>query len=968
MKNFTKLKALMLSFMVLTAITMSAQRSDGFFNNYNDNYENRTEGINDNTGSGIQNDPFGVPLGSGLLVLTAVGAGYAMLRRKKHYGDASHASKTALLLAVALILGITGCKKKVVEPINNTAATNGVSITLNVGDGSKVNVSGADVTFTNGDKILVASNGHYVGTLTHNGSNFSGSITDPVVGEPLYFYFLGNRNTGSLTAGTSGSTSCTVNISDQTDYPHLPVISMGVSIDRSTGETVNYASGTTSYEAQLHNKCSLMKFNVTTSSTRTICITGMNNKVTVNFGKVDESGDGLTGDTDQGFSYSVDETDGGLIKLKGGSGSPAEKWAIVLPQAALDAGEAFSEDYYIGTRPALSAISTNQYLDSGVSMTVNSKWDGNLSSLSGSKSERYTTATDGMTITGAFQDEYRPYKISIAAGATVTLNGVDINSSGYSSPDYAGLTCLGDATIILKNGTTNTVKGFDTDYPGIHVPSGKTLTIQGTGTLNASSNSYSYAAGIGGGDGIPCGNITITSGTITATCGGYSSAGIGGGDNSSCGAITINGGTVTATGGDNGAGIGSGRNSSCGIITISSGTVTATGGDYATGIGSSGGSSCGNITISGGSVTATGGEDGAGIGSGGYSSSCGDITISGGTVEATGGRNAAGIGGGNNSSCSAITISNTVNSITATKGDGAYNSIGKSEEYSYSTTCGTVTIGGTVYYNGSSYQNEGEEYLSTSPLVYEPNPPTPPSGANAFTINNVGNQVVFSQGNLQYQASTGTWRFAANQYDYIGSDNSYISSSYSGWIDLFGWGTGNNPTMAYSDNSYYSTFNDWGSNVIGSDAANTWRTLTLYEWGYIIYERPDAVNKYAAATVNDVHGMVLLPDSWTLPDGCTFTAGQGSGWSTNTYNVSQWASMEAAGAVFLPAAGDRDGTTFSGKDSGTYWTSSPPPQPGYSGDESIVAMGLDFNEGDMRHFIVGERHMGCSVRLVHDAN
>lgn len=59
------------------------------------------------------------------------------------------------------------------------------------------------------------------------------------------------------------------------------------------------------------------------------------------------------------------------------------------------------------------------------------------------------------------------------------------------------LNCLGDATIILADGTTNTVKGFHVDYPGIHVPSGKTLTITGTGMLRASSKGF--GAGIGGG-------------------------------------------------------------------------------------------------------------------------------------------------------------------------------------------------------------------------------------------------------------------------------------------------------------------------------------------------------------------------------------------------------------------------------------------------------------------------------------
>ncbi len=65
-----------------------------------------------------------------------------------------------------------------------------------------------------------------------------------------------------------------------------------------------------------------------------------------------------------------------------------------------------------------------------------------------------------------------------------------------------------------------------------------------------------------------------------------------------------------------------------------------------------------------------------------------------------------------------------------------------------------------------------------------------------------GKQVYFSKGNLQYQASSNTWRFAEHQYDFVGDDtngnvsvgsdkcnNALISSSYTGWIDLFGWGT-----------------------------------------------------------------------------------------------------------------------------------------------------------------------------------
>lgn len=211
-------------------------------------------------------------------------------------------------------------------------------------------------------------------------------------------------------------------------------------------------------------------------------------------------------------------------------------------------------------------------------------------------------------------------KISIADGATVILHNVNINGSGtWTSGNYAGITCEGDATIILSG--TNTVKGFYEDYPGIYVPENKTVTIQGTGSLTASSNGW--AAGIGGGNG-----------------------------------------------------------------------------------------TCGNITITGGNITATGGNGRAGIGGG--TEACGNITITGGTITATGGNAAAGIGGSNTGNCGNITITSGVTRVTATKGNIAPNSIGAGAF----GTCGTVTIGGTVYWDGSAYKNGGDTYLPTSPLVF----------------------------------------------------------------------------------------------------------------------------------------------------------------------------------------------------------------------------------------------------------
>lgn len=158
-------------------------------------------------------------------------------------------------------------------------------------------------------------------------------------------------------------------------------------------------------------------------------------------------------------------------------------------------------------------------------------------------------------------------KISIYDGATVTLRDVTINGTNSSDYPYAGLTCKGDVTIILKG--ANTIRGFQSGYPAIHVPEGKTLTIiedpEVGGSLVARSNGM--AAAIGAGKELACGNIVIGGGTITAYGAPYS-AGIGGAYNADCGDIKIYGGKITAIGGYYAAGIGSGYNAACGKIQV----------------------------------------------------------------------------------------------------------------------------------------------------------------------------------------------------------------------------------------------------------------------------------------------------------------------------------------------------------------------------------------------------------------
>lgn len=228
-------------------------------------------------------------------------------------------------------------------------------------------------------------------------------------------------------------------------------------------------------------------------------------------------------------------------------------------------------------------------------------------------------------------------------------------------------------------------------------------------------------------------------------------------------------------------------------------------------------------------------------------------------------------------------------------------------------------------------------------------------------------QVHFSQGNLQYQASTNTWRFAENQYDTIGSANSNISENYDGWIDLFGWGTGNSPTKTIKNSNGidndYPTFTDWGINAIsnGGNKANLWRTLTKDEWQYIFKTRTDASTLYGFGFVNGISGMFIFPDNWQGVSGISFISGPGGNYD-NIYTIEQWSTLESSGAVFLPAAGYyRWGTDVYSTGAACYWTATNMPNSlAYVIKFGTVGPWVNFNFADSYEY----RGYGNSVRLV----
>ncbi|MBR1792303.1 MAG: hypothetical protein IJ764_01500, partial [Bacteroidales bacterium] len=338
------------------------------------------------------------------------------------------------------------------------------------------------------------------------------------------------------------------------------------------------------------------------------------------------------------------------------------------------------------------------------------------------------------------------------------------------------------------------------------------------------------------------------------------------------------------------------------------------------------------------------------------------------------------------------------------------------------TVTGFITWHGTAYATSGTYtyaynNSFGCASVDTLKLKIQT-----VGGLNGeFTIAS-GKKVRFSRGNLQYRASTNTWRFAERQYDYVGnatatlgtvyvgstkSSNTNISNTYDGWIDLFGWGTSNHPNSsdAYSTkfrpwdygnatvNDSYNTYGfgpstnmqdlnlvggsatyDWGvSNAIsnGGNQVGLWRTLTQAQWNYLFNTRAaSTVNgvanaRYCHATVDGVCGMILFPDNYIHPaSGLNLSSCINKNCAFGEKNIlaGGWQDMEAAGAVFLPAAGYRTTTTTTTNPNayGRYWTSTY-----YSVSNAYY---LYFYTSYLSTSVTIARYSGISVRLVQDIN
>lgn len=293
---------------------------------------------------------------------------------------------------------------------------------------------------------------------------------------------------------------------------------------------------------------------------------------------------------------------------------------------------------------------------------------------------------------------------------------------------------------------------------------------------------------------------------------------------------------------------------------------------------------------------------------------------------------------------------------------------------------GTATITATA--------NDGSNVTATCAVTVNAPAPTVPTGAiNGLFKVSATQQVYFSKGNLQYIGSAGTpyWKFADNQWDYLGTTTGQNSTNQNVDRDLFGWGTwtGSNPNPAntsINDSDYSWDNSDFIQTL--SNGSGTWRTLTKAEWVYLFNTRESGATvtttsgttndaRYTQATINtdgtSVNGIILFPDGVTIASGEATSWGNinsASQWTEATKcTAAQWTDLANKGCVFLPAAGYRTNAAVFNLDTHGYYWSSTYHTP--SSNEQQAWQLVFYKNYVQPEYGVG-RHYGRSVRLVQD--
>ena len=277
----------------------------------------------------------------------------------------------------------------------------------------------------------------------------------------------------------------------------------------------------------------------------------------------------------------------------------------------------------------------------------------------------------------------------------------------------------------------------------------------------------------------------------------------------------------------------------------------------------------------------------------------------------------------------------------------------------YSCYFSGLQQGQTHYVRAYAVNEEGVAYGEEVEFV--PNDPFLPwpdgTLPGLFSVSE-NRKVRFSQGNLQFNPDDNAWRFAEDQWDFVGGtclddslgemnvgtvyankakcDNTKVFKYYPGWIDLYGWATSgwDNGNLYYkpydyachisiwgltSDCGYYGPLGnydlsgeyaqaDWGvHNPIINGGSRQWRTPRADEFNYILLQRetPSGI-RFAKAVVGGVRGLVVLPDDWNASVYPLNEVNMDCDYFVNKITCGEWLDvLEPAGAVFLPAAGRR---------------------------------------------------------------
>ena len=531
---------------------------------------------------------------------------------------------------ITLIIAILGlvtssCNKDIETPENLVQTPIRISATYEGPQGTKVgyNEDGNRIsaTWQAGDQIKVVFDNHVSTLYLESGegtasATFTGTITGnsaPTANSMLICYVSDVKTPGMVTISGDGSYT----------YTTTAFLTQDGSMDTAASRNLFY--GMTKYgdgnnvNCSFYTNTSMMKFHVTAPDEVLQGSVGATLTYRSNGVEIARATFTVGADYENTIYMSIPAGNySGEQALVYQYEAVAESRVLSASHASFTAGQTYSKDVVFSNAIRLDTLTVDY------------------------------TAQNGAWLTGTLANRV---KVTIAQGATVTLKNVNINADGsWSGQDifaWPGIDCEGDATIVLAEGTTSTVKGISDYYSGIYVPTNHTLTLRGPGTLNAFGGSWS--AGIGASYDERCGNIVIESGTINATGGSESGAGIGNTVGNTCGDITIKGGTVNATGlAESAPGIGAG-----GVILRSSGK----------------------------------------------------ITITGGTITATGGAWAAGIGGGQETEIGAITITTGITRITATHGSDVANAIGPNGDgQNDENLCPRVKMGYAVVYKNAAWQ------------------------------------------------------------------------------------------------------------------------------------------------------------------------------------------------------------------------------------------------------------------------